>query len=126
MSTAAALFSPSTATRRRAIALWLALLLPAMQALAGWHAASHAPTQWPESVRIGAEPGSGDPGTAKLQACELCLTLAGVAHAAPAAAPADLPVLHAAPFMAPVVAAPRAGIATLLAYQGRAPPTSLL
>lgn len=124
MSTAA-LFAP-TSTRRRAIALWLALLLPAMQALAGWHALSHVPMPWSESARIAANAGNGDPSPATLQACELCLTLAGVAHAAPAAAPSALPVLHAAPFMAPVVPAPRAGIATLLAYQGRAPPTSLL
>ena len=123
MSTASTL---SAATRRRAIALWLALLLPAMQALAGWHAVSHLPLHAPGQVRSSVETGAEDPRLAKLQACELCLTLAGVANAAPGATPAQAVALRAAPVMAPVVPAPRAGIASLLAYQGRAPPISPL
>ncbi|MEO6410266.1 MAG: DUF2946 family protein [Burkholderiaceae bacterium] len=115
----------SATTRRRAIALWLALLLPAMQSLAGWHAISHLPVPSSEQLRS-VEASGEDSRSAKLQACALCLTLAGVASAAPAANPAQAAALRAAPVMAPVVAAPRAGIANLLAYQGRAPPISAL
>ena len=127
MPTAAALFaSTRAATRRRAIALWLALLLPALQALAGWHAVSHLGQHPVDQMRVAAEPGSVDPRAASLQACELCLTLAGVTNAVPAPAPPAVVSLHAAPVMAPVVPAPRAGVASLLAYQGRAPPICLL
>ena len=112
----------ATASRRRAIALWLALLLPAMQALAGWHAVSHLPVHTTGQASINQEAGVDDPRLAKLQVCELCLTLAGVANAVPAASPSAAVAVRAAPVMAPVVAAPRAGIASLLAYQGRAPP----
>ena len=113
----------ASATRRRAVALWLALLLPAMQALAGWHAVSHLPMHGGEPAGSVVERAADDPRQAKLQACGLCLTLAGMAHAAPATPPAALAAERAAPVMAPVVAAPRAGIASLLAYQGRAPPS---
>lgn len=132
MSTAAATISHRVATRRRVLALWLALLLPAVQALAGWHAVSHGAMPSAEPVRViavavaVADAERGDRNAAALQACELCLTLAAAAHAAPATAPADVWAGHPAPFVAPVVAASCAGIASLLAYQGRAPPSFLL
>ena len=104
------------ATRRCVWMLWLALLLPAAQAVAAWHAHSH--------TRADVEAGAGDPRLAHLQACELCLTLAGVAHAAPPPLPSVPAVLRLGPVAAPVLPAPADGVAALLAYQGRAPPAS--
>ncbi len=104
----------SAFSRRCAFVLWLALLLPATQALAAWHAQAHA--------RVDIEVGVDDPRLAHLQACDLCLTLAGIAHAAPPATPvlpAALRLAHALPAALP---AHTDGAAPLLAYRGRAPP----
>ncbi|MEO7151034.1 MAG: hypothetical protein ABIX46_04900 [Burkholderiaceae bacterium] len=104
----------SRITRRCAFVLWLALLLPAVQSLAAWHAQSHA--------RIDVEVGVDDPRLAHLQACDLCLTLAGLAHTAPPPVPlvaAPLRLAQAPP--APWPDLPD-GAAAVFAYQGRAPP----
>ena len=100
--------------RRCAVVLWLALLLPAAQSLAAWHAQAHA--------RVDVEAGVADPRLAHLQACDLCLTLAGLAHAAPSAVPtvpAPLRLAHALPQALP---GRSDGAAARLAYRSRAPP----
>lgn len=69
--------------------LWLALILPIAQAMAGAHALSHAG-------------GSRDDGIAHLVHCDLCLTAANLGAGAPAAEPAALPgspAVHAAPLL---------------------------
>lgn len=58
--------------------LWLALLLPIAQAMAGVHALSH----------VGAD--RRDEGTAHLVHCDLCLAAADLAGGAPTAEPAPL------------------------------------
>jgi len=71
--------------------LWLALLLPIAQAMAGVHALSHV---------------SGDrqdDGISHLVHCDLCLTAADLGTGAPAAEPValvDASVTHAAPLLA--------------------------
>jgi hypothetical protein len=77
--------------------LWLALLLPIAQAMAGVHALSHVGDRQDDSI-------------VHLVDCDLCLTAAHLAGGAPAAAPAVLPAgpaTHAAPQPA-LVAAPHA------------------
>jgi hypothetical protein len=62
--------------------LWLALLLPAAQAAASWHALSHA------------LPDAGSAGDTKrapqLHHCDLCLTAASISGGAPAGEPPSL------------------------------------
>jgi hypothetical protein len=91
--------------------LWLALLLPIAQAMAGVHALSHV--------------GDGrDDGIAHLVHCDLCLTAADLGAGAPAAQPALLdahPAAHAAPWAA-TVGALRPADAGL--PPARAPPAS--
>lgn len=104
----------SSSRPRFAWLLWLALLLPMAQAVAGWHQVSHA------GVEIEANPD--DPRLAHLQACDLCLTIAGVTAAAPGAEPAAWarPTLgHAVPAGLP---AGVAFVAPTPAYLSRAPP----
>lgn len=59
--------------------LWLALLLPIAQAMAGVHALSH----------LGSD--RRDDGIAHLVHCDLCLTAANLAGGAPSAGPGPLP-----------------------------------
>lgn len=59
--------------------LWLALLLPLAQAVAGVHALSHATGE------------RQDDGIAHLVHCDLCLAAANLAGGAPAAEPGPLP-----------------------------------
>ena len=91
--------------------LWLALLLPIAQAVAGTHALSHVGERQ-------------DDGIAHLVHCGLCLTAADLGTGAPAVEPAALaagPARHAAPLQA-AVAAPRA--TRLGLPPARAPPAS--
>ena len=91
--------------------LWLALILPIAQAMAGVHALSHVGD-------------SRDDGIAHLVHCDLCLTAADLGTGAPAAAPAVL-VASAATHAAPLLArgsAPRA--VSLGLPPARAPPAS--
>ncbi|MGQ3054153.1 MAG: hypothetical protein ACT6S0_20425 [Roseateles sp.] len=71
--------------------MWLALLLPIAQAMAGVHALSHA--------------GDGrDNGLAHLVHCDLCVSAANLGTGAPTDAPVALPAVpavHAAPRLAP-------------------------
>ena len=107
------------ATRRfRAWWLWLALLLPVAQGAAVCHAVSHS--------RADQDAVADDPRVAHLQACDLCLTLAGVGAAAPLGEAARVPpacVRHGLP---------RAHVCTGvvcelgLAYRSRAPPIDLV
>lgn len=92
--------------------LWLALLLPLAQAMAGAHALSHA---------TGERPGEG---LAHLVHCDLCLTAADLGSGAPAAEPARAlagDAVHAAPLLARG-GAPRA--VSLGLPPARAPPAS--
>lgn len=91
--------------------LWLALILPIAQAMAGVHALSHFGDRQ-------------DDGVAHLVHCDLCLTAADLGSGAPAAAPAALaavPATHAAPLLAEA-AAPRG--ASLGLPPARGPPAS--
>ncbi|RZL35330.1 MAG: hypothetical protein EOP35_14580, partial [Rubrivivax sp.] len=70
--------------------LWLALLLPIAQAMAGVHALSHVGERQ-------------DDGIAHLVHCDLCLTAADLGAGAPTAEPAALVIgaaTHAAPLLA--------------------------
>ena len=92
--------------------LWLALLLPVAQALAGAHALSHA---------TGERQGDS---IAHLVHCDLCLTAADLGTGAPVAAPALIALAdaaHAAPLLARG-GAPRA--VSLGLPPARAPPAS--
>ncbi|HEY0957236.1 MAG TPA: hypothetical protein VGE36_20960 [Roseateles sp.] len=67
--------------------LWLALILPIAQAMAGVHALSHAGER-------------GDDGLVHLVDCDLCLVAAHLGAGAPVASPQPLPAspaVHAAP-----------------------------
>ena len=92
--------------------LWLALLLPVAQAMAGVHAVSHA---------AGDRPGDS---IAHLVHCDLCLTAADLGSGAPLAEPPVLmPVdaVHAAPLLA------RGGVPRAVSLglpPARAPPAS--
>jgi hypothetical protein len=91
--------------------LWLALLLPVAQAMAGVHALSHVGERQ-------------DDGIAHLVHCDLCLTAADLASGAPAAEPAAV-VATVATHAAPLVArgsTPRA--VSLGLPPARAPPAS--
>jgi hypothetical protein len=91
--------------------LWLALLLPIAQAMAGVHALSHVGDRQ-------------DDGIAHLVHCDLCLTAADLGAGAPAAEPVVLAVgsaTHAAPLLARS-GAPRA--VSLGLPPARAPPAS--
>lgn len=71
--------------------LWLALLLPIAQAMAGVHALSHVTGE------------RQDDGLAHLVHCDLCLTAADLGAGAPAAEPLAVaagPARHAAPLLA--------------------------
>ena len=70
--------------------LWLALLLPVAQAMAGVHALSHVSDRQ-------------DDGIAHLVHCDLCLAAADLGSGAPAAEPVvlvDATATHAAPLLA--------------------------
>lgn len=112
-------FFRSGFARRCAFVLWLALLLPATQTLAAWHAQSHAR---PDAAAAAATASVDDSRLAHLHACDLCLTLAGIAHAAPPAVAAPLVSLQLAHGLPQALAALPDGAAPLFAYQGRAPP----
>ena len=91
--------------------LWLALILPIAQAMAGAHALSH----------IGDR---ADDGLAQWVHCDLCLAAADLGAGAPVAEPAALPAAaatHVAPQRA-AASAPRAADAGL--PPARAPPAS--
>jgi hypothetical protein len=91
--------------------LWLALILPIAQAMAGVHALSHVGD-------------SRDDGIAHLVHCDLCLTAADLGAGAPAAepaAPAAGPARYAAPLSADLVVPP---VARLGLPPARAPPAS--
>jgi hypothetical protein len=91
--------------------LWLALLLPIAQALAGVHALSHVDDRQ-------------DDGIAHLVHCDLCLTAADLGTGAPTAEPPALvagQATHAAPLLARGTA-PRA--VSLGLPPARAPPAS--
>lgn len=108
---------PLAARRFRAWWLWLALLLPVAQGAAVCHAVSHS--------RAELDAADDDLRTAHLQACDLCLTLAGVGGAAPLGeAPRVQParVRHGLPS-----GHVSAGVACEidLAYRSRAPPIDL-
>lgn len=92
--------------------LWLALLLPLAQAMAGVHALSHAGSERQHD------------GIAHLVHCDLCLIAANLGAGAPAAEPVALdagPATHAAPLLARG-GAPRA--VSLGLPPARAPPAS--
>jgi hypothetical protein len=92
--------------------LWLALLLPLAQAMAGVHALSHVRGE------------RSDDGIAHLVHCDLCLTAADLGTGAPTAAPvafATGTATHAAPLVARV-GQPRA--VSLGLPPARAPPAS--
>ncbi|MFG6488183.1 hypothetical protein ACG04R_15970 [Roseateles sp. BYS78W] len=92
--------------------LWLALLLPIAQAMAGVHALSHV------------SGGRQDEGVAHLVHCDLCLTAADLAGGAPAAEPVAVAATTAT-HVAPLVArrsTPRA--VSLGLPPARAPPAS--
>ena len=106
----------SVLRRRFAWLLWLAMLLPLAQAVAGWHAQAH----W-NSERAGRfDEQHGAPG----KLCDICVIAAAVTGGAAAASAAPIPqpaTQHAPPtahadgtWHAPVLAA----------YQSRAPPTA--
>jgi hypothetical protein len=105
--------------RHLAWLLWLALLIPAAQAAANWHAYSHV------AAAAGSEgKGNGD-NEAALHAshCGLCLAAAAVAGGALLVEPLSLhhpAARHAAP---PAVAAASAVTARIRAYLSRAPPS---
>lgn len=91
--------------------LWLALLLPIAQAMAGVHALSHVGDRQ-------------DDGIAHLVHCDLCLTAADLGAGAPAAEPpllAASPAVHAAPLATTATAARTADTGLPPA---RAPPLS--
>ena len=109
---------PPATRRLRAWWLWLALLLPVAQAAAACHAVSH--------TRADLAAAADDPRVAHLQACDLCLTLAGVGGAAPlGGAPRVQPpgLRHGLPR-----GHARAGVVIELglAYRSRAPPIDLV
>ena len=109
---------PPATRRLRAWWLWLALLLPVAQAAAACHAVSH--------TRADLAAAADDPRVAHLQACDLCLTLAGVGAAAPLPDATQVPlalVRHALPR-----GHARAGVVIELglAYRSRAPPIDLV
>ncbi len=92
--------------------LWLALILPIAQAMAGVHALSHAGER-------------GDDGLVHLVDCDLCLVAAHLGAGAPAAPPPPLPtcpVAHAAPL---TVGACTRGLADPGLPPARAPPASV-
>ncbi len=92
--------------------LWLALLLPIAQAMAGVHALSHVSSD------------RQDDGIAHLVHCDLCLTAADLGAGAPAAEPAvltDSAAVHAAPLVA---RATTARAVSLGLPPARAPPAS--
>ncbi|MFG6456625.1 hypothetical protein [Roseateles sp. BYS96W] len=91
--------------------LWLALLLPIAQAMAGMHAISHLDDR-------------PDDGLVDLVHCDLCLTAAHLAAGAPAAEPPALaacPAVHAAPSVARFAPA---RVVSLGLPPARAPPAS--
>ena len=91
--------------------LWLALILPIAQAMAGVHALSHVADRQ-------------DDGIAHLVHCDLCLAAADLASGAPAVEPVMLvstSATHAAPLLARGTA-PRA--VSLGLPPARAPPAS--
>ena len=91
--------------------LWLALLLPIAQAMAGVHALSHVSDRQ-------------DDGITHLVDCDLCLTAANLAGGAPTAEPPALAAgnaTHAAPLLAPGTV-PR--VVSLGLPPARAPPAS--
>jgi hypothetical protein len=92
--------------------IWLALILPIGQALAGVHALSHAVER-------------GNDGLVHRAVCDLCLVAANLGAGAPAAGPQPLPVgpvVHAAP-LEPGLGAP--GLGAVQLPQARAPPASV-
>jgi hypothetical protein len=91
--------------------LWLALLLPFAQAMAGVHALSHVGD-------------SQDDGIAHLVHCDLCLTAVDLAGGAPAAEPPTL-VVTSATHAAPLIARGRSPRAVSLGLPpSRGPPAS--
>lgn len=92
--------------------LWLALILPIAQAMAGAHAFAHVTDRQ-------------DDGLAHLVDCDLCLTAAHLAGGVPAAAPAPLPAPVAGEVR--VAVSPPAGIASKATWRppARAPPASV-
>ena len=91
--------------------LWLALLLPIAQAMAGVHALSHVGD-------------NRDDGIAHLVHCDLCLTAADLAGGAPAAESGPPPACHAVQVVA---SAPLTAVAERDAAwrpPARAPPAS--
>ena len=109
--------SRTAAPRRFAWLLWLAMLLPLAQAVAGSHVYSH-------TDELAA--GLADPGKAKhAQHCDLCLA-GSVVHGGGLPAAALLLPLRPAAHAAPHVAFDSLWeAAPALAYQGRAPPIAL-
>lgn len=91
--------------------LWLALLLPIAQAMAGGHALSH----------VNDRP---DEGLVHLVDCDLCLTAAHLAGGAPAAGPQPLPAGAGADVL--VAARPTPALQRDTAWHppARAPPVS--
>lgn len=92
--------------------LWLALLLPIAQALAGVHALSHAAGD------------RQDDGVAHLVHCDLCLTAANLAGGAPPAEPGPLPASVAVEARAAVPPGAVAERAAEWRPPARAPPAS--
>ena len=99
---------------RLAWLLWLALLLPMAQAVASWHGYSHGRA-------VADEPERDQPASHAVH-CDLCLSAAGVANAAPTGQRAGVPHLALGHALAPHAVA-GVWLATLaLAYLSRAPP----
>jgi hypothetical protein len=92
--------------------LWLALLLPVAQAMAGAHALSHVGERQ-------------DDGVAHLVHCDLCLTAAHLGAGAPAAQAAALPASPAGRAAAGAAVKVSPGAPRLGLPPARAPPASV-
>lgn len=92
--------------------LWLALILPIAQAMAGAHAFTH----------VSDRP---DDGLVHLVDCDLCLTAAHLAGGVPAAAPRPLPAPVAGDVLAAACSAPAIASDATWRPPARAPPASV-
>ncbi len=92
--------------------LWLALILPIAQAMAGTHAFAHVSDQQ-------------DDGLVHLVECDLCLTAAHLAGGLPAAAPVPLPAPVVGEVRVAVSPAPVVASEATWRPPARAPPASV-
>ncbi|MBI3368370.1 MAG: hypothetical protein HY021_07970 [Burkholderiales bacterium] len=95
--------------------VWLALLVPAAQSAATWHAFSHASAET-------SAPGD-DPSSPALSNCDLCLTAAAIGAGGLLAAPSQPPPSAARHALEPAALVGVWPSRPALAYLSRAPPT---